>query len=85
MSTTSIEAKIKVDFTDGNTRTFTLPNVPDTLTASEIEARCRAINDGTAENAADFKQAFISDEGAGVASIASAIRITTVTEEIYNG
>lgn len=85
MSTTTHELQVIVNFTDGTYRTYTLPNIPETLTASEIETRIKALNNGTAEHAADFKKAFVSNDGEQVEDVGGAYRVTITEEVIYNG
>lgn len=82
---TVIETKVKMDFEDGTTRTYTLPDTPATLTSAEIENRINAINDGSASNIADFRNSFVSTAGASFISISGAQRVTTIEEELYNG
>lgn len=84
MSSTTHEAQITMLFSDETSKTFTLPDM-DEEARQYVADRCKAINNGTATNIADFRQTFVSNSGASFVSISGAAVITTTEEVIYNG
>lgn len=83
MSTSSNEVRVGIMFTDGTTRTYKLPEVPDENLAN-VKTRIQSINASiTGGTAQAFTQTFVSTTGAPVLNIASGKIITTEEEIIY--
>lgn len=83
MSTVT-SAQVELTFADDDKRTYTLPSIPSSA-ASLVGSRIMAINAGTAENVAAFRQTFVSNGGASFVSISAGTVTTIVEEVIYDG
>lgn len=84
MSSVRHDVTVTMEFADETNKTYTLENVDESI-RPDVANRVKAINNGTAENVADFRQTFVSNGGESFVSISSAHVITTTEEVIYNG
>lgn len=85
MSTTS-EVKVKLQYTDGDSRTYRIGNVDtEETTIAQIKAQIAAFNSALQNTSSSVYLTFVSDDGAHAAKISEAQLITTTEEEIYSG
>lgn len=83
-STTVNSAEITLFYEDDTERKITLPELDESV-LPDIKGRVLAINNGTAQYVNDFKQTFVSNDGASCVSISAAKIIMTVEEVVYSG
>lgn len=87
MSATTVRsAQIGLMYGDGDTRTYTFKEVPETLTTADMKTAIAAINASLSANTAgDFKSTFMSDAGYNVTKIDNAKLIEEIEEVVYSG
>ena len=86
MSTTTIEAKVKVVFEDVTDRTYSIEmNAAD---VSGVKNRVKEINNSTGTGAqynAPMKATFVSDTGSPMVKIGAVTIVTKTEDVIFNG